>query len=141
MSRTTRRTKDVRSYNNFEDAEEFNLLKAISEAGNPRPSGHLCWNSPEWKTWRAALYFQKYSYSKQTFDEWRKAETTKFYSDSGWGNHSRRATGAPGWFVTRFCQRPFRAKCKQKIREAWQHGEWDGIIFPPYIRDAAWKYD
>lgn len=146
MSRTFRRKTSKRSYQNYKDVEEFNAIKALHDAGNPKPiptpsSCGRFWNhnAIEWREYREALYFLLYSYGKATFEEWLAAEVANFHSDAGYGHHRHQT--APGWFVTRYCQRPFRSRCKQMMREALQTDSWDDMALPPYIRDAAWKYD
>lgn len=146
MSRTYRRKNDTQSYNNYEDAEEFNHIKAVYDAGNPKPEPvrtpcgkYWDYRSNEWRDYYSARYFLKYSYGKTTYEAWRAKETAWFHSDCGWGRHKYQT--APGWFVTQFCQRPFRSRCKQMMREALIHDSWDGMALPPHIRDAAWKYD
>lgn len=146
MSRTYRRKNSNRSYQNYESAEEFYFLKELSDAGNPRPRPVLdktgrYWNhnAVEWRNYTSAMYFNKYSYGKQTFEEWLAAEKAMYHSDAGYGNRPYRR--APGWFVSQFCQRPFRSRCKQVLRVATLDESWDGMVLPPYIHDAAWKYD
>lgn len=146
MSRTYRRKTSKQSYQNFKDAEEFDAIKALKEAGNPKPTPTLSscgryWNhnAIEWREYIDALYFYGYSYGKTTFEEWLATETAKFHSDAGFGHH--RYQTAPGWFVTQYCQRPFRGRCKQAMRKALQTDSWDGMVMPLYIHDAAWKYD
>ena len=137
MSRTYRRKNDERNWSAYHDEAEFNKIKERLESGNPKPDWKT--DPEEWRDYCNALYFRHSSYGSQTFKEWQRVDKARFHSDCEPGNRPYRR--APGWFITQFCQRPFRSRCKQVVRKALQTDSWDGIAFPLFIHDAAWKYD
>lgn len=148
MSRTIRRKAFKQPYIHYEDEEQFELIKALYEAGNPQPPPSLdrtkrFWarNAPEWENYYSAMYFLHYSHSQPTYGAFVKSEDARFHSDNGRGH--RWAKRAPGDVERTMFQKPLRLGSKLAIKHGITYDSWDEILFPLYIGTAGtwWLWD
>lgn len=91
--------------------------------------GVLVTRKRKWYHWEVTSY--------PTYEAWLAYEQSHLHSDAG---YHRRGGGVPSAFVNTFCERPFRAQEKQRLKRALDYDELDNFAHPIFVKDAAWKY-
>lgn len=130
MSRTRRRTggKD-RNWCTTESREWWIEHHAEYLAGEWRgiiTSWHGYTFRNKWRRWEVTQY--------RDYDHYHKAITGKYHRD-----RKNYGDGVPRSFRN-MLERSLRASHKHELAKAKKSGEWDAVMLPLFVHNAAWLY-